>query len=509
MKNLVLCISEMAPSLLEKWIADLPNFAALQEQGTAGTTKYCCPFLLTPQMWATVTTGLSAGHHGVFDYWQRSDTKGDFAETNGGNVDGQRFWQVLDDQGVKTCIANLPHTHPPTPMRHGVLFSGQDAPGAHSSIASPASAYKTITEKLGRYHHKDIFPGGQERIEYAGTIVKETEWQAGLFEFLFQEYEPDFMMCYASGAAMAQHYFWGDIDDSDAPKDCQEVVYKTYRALDEMLGRLRAVAGSETNIWVMSECGAGPIKSGIDINRWLHEEGFLTFNKQESQKSGGLDRKILSAARMAAQRFLPKQGFHLVNRPFIRRFIQNRMATSEIDWSQTRAYHRGKGEGAIYLNLHGREPDGVVPRDQGAAILKEIGKKLLQLKDPETGELVVNSVHQGEDLYKGPHRGRAPDLVVEWADHAYMPTEAATSGNKVFVPRMREYMSWATTGSHRPEGVFIAAGPGIERGKLTESVRLLDLAPTWLAAMGAKPSSDFQGEVARKILRTEKAVSSV
>ena len=136
-------------------------------------------------------------------------------------------------------------------------------------------------------------------------------------------------------------------------------------------------------------------------------------------------------------------------------------------------------------------------------------KKLLQLKDPETGEPVGDAVHQGEALYQGPHRERAPDLVVEWADYAYMPTESATSGDEVFVPRMREYMTWATTGSHRPEGVFIAAGPGIEKGTLSKSVRLLDLAPTWLAAMGAEPPSSFQGEVARDILRVEKAVRSV
>src|SRR5690606_23223779 len=148
-------------------------------------------------------------------------------------------------------------------------------------------------------------------------------------------------------------------------------------------------------------------------------------------------------------------------------------------------------------------------RGESEDVLEKVSQKLLQLRDPETGKPVVRAVHRGEELYQGPHGGRAPDLVVEWEDYAYMPTESAVSGEKVFVPRMREYMSWATTGSHRPEGVFIAAGPGIEKGKLSRSIRLIDLAPTWLAAMGAEQSPSFQGEVVWEILRAEMAANSL
>lgn len=503
MKNFVLCISEMEPTLLTKWMSRLPNFAALKERGLTGTTKYSYPFLLTPQMWATITTGVTAGSHGVFDYWQRDDSTGKFSETNGGDIEVERIWEILDDSGIRTCIANVPHTYPPSTLKHGILFSGQDAPGAHSSIATSKQAYQTITKHLGRYHHKDIFPGGQSRPAYAKKIVDETEWQGQLFDFLVREFDAEFMMCYASGAAMAQHYFWADMEGPASPESCPEVLFETYLALDGILGRLCEVASADTNIWVISECGAGPIKSGIDINCWLEQAGFLKFKDQTPKTGTSIDRRILNAVRMGAQRFLPKQTFHLINRPAIRRFIHDRLATSQIDWTQTRAYHHGKGEGAIYLNLQGRDPHGVVPIEEASAIMSEIQDRLSALCDPTTGQPVVEAVHRGKDLYDGPFRHRAPDLIVEWVDFAYMPNESAVPGSEIFVPRMREYMSWPTTGSHRTEGVFMASGPQIEQGNLSKCVDLLDLAPTWLAATKTALPSHFEGSVVQEILKLE------
>lgn len=502
MRHVVLCISEMAPSLLQVWKSHLPNFAALINHGCSGTTRYSVPCLLTPQMWSTITTGVGAGHHGVIDYWQRDDDTGSFTETTGRDVVGRRFWELMDDGGVSTCIANVPHTYPPGKLHHGVVFSGQDAPGAHPSIAAPRSAYRTVCRSLGRYHHKDIFPGGQVRISYAATVPRETEWQARLFEFLVRHFDADFTMCYASGAAMAQHYFWADMDDTTAPRACRDAVFETYKALDSMLGKLRTAAGPDANVWVLSECGAGPLASGIDINCWLREAGFLCH--RDPRATGQLrswNRQLLEVARMGAQRFLPKRAFYFINRPAVRRFVQSRIGAYEIDWQRTSAYHLGKAEGSIYLNLRGREPFGTVTAEMAPAVLEAITSKLHELRDPSTREPVVAAVHRAEDLFHGPHVGRAPDLLIEWVNSAYMPAESGRSGTDVFLPRVREYMSWPTTGSHRPQGVFLAAGPDIHTGELSESVDLMNLAPTWLAAVGIAPSAEFQGAVVPEILK--------
>jgi predicted AlkP superfamily phosphohydrolase/phosphomutase len=63
----------------------------------------------------------------------------------------------------------------------------------------------------------------------------------------------------------------------------------------------------------------------------------------------------------------------------------------------------------------------------------------------------------------------------------------------MFGPRMREYMSWPTTGSHRPEGFFLAIGEGVGTGALETPVDLLDLAPTWLDILGVPKSEAMVG----------------
>lgn len=181
-----------------------------------------------------------------------------------------------------------------------------------------------------------------------------------------------------------------------------------------------------------------------------------------------------------------------------------RLATQGIDWNRTRAYHRGKGEGNIYINLAGRDPYGIVRPEEVPALTDEIRAAVMAL-ETHTGERPAQAVHRREDLFRGPHVGSAPDLVIEWRDAAFMPSERDHENDPVFGERWREYMSWPTTGSHRPEGVFIAAGPGFEPRALAEPVGLLQLAPLWLALCGVAPPPHMQGALRREFLSKEAA----
>jgi predicted AlkP superfamily phosphohydrolase/phosphomutase len=486
-RTVVLCVSELAPDLVRRWEGMLPELSRLAREGVSGHTRHCAPYLLTPQMWATIVTARNPGRHGVFDYWQR-ESAGGFHPTDGKSVRAPRFWEAIDADGLRAWIVNVPLTYPPPALRNGTSISGQDAPGAHPSIAQPRREYRRLVTELGRYRLKDIFPGGQDRAEYAAVIPRETDWQSRLFAHLASGRPWDFLMVYASGPAMAQHYFWNDIES------CPDggVVGATYRALDRMVGELRAAAGPDAAFWLMSECGAGPLTSGVNINRWLEGEGFLAFAREE--RRAAFYREAITRARMLVQRRLPKGLFFLANRPGMRRHLAGRVHDSRIDWSRTVAYHRGKGEGNIYINVRGREPRGIVePRDRERVAI-DVAARLRGLCDPRTGEPAVAAVHRREDLFEGPYTDRAPDLVIEWRDFAYMPNEDGDTSGEVFVDRTREFMSWATSGSHRRDGVLLGAGPGIPAGVDLGPVDLRDLAPTWLASLGCRTAFDCEGK---------------
>ena len=107
----------------------------------------------------------------------------------------------------------------------------------------------------------------------------------------------------------------------------------------------------------------------------------------------------------------------------------------------------------------------------------EIIESLIQLIDPNTDKRAVEHVWRFEELYDGPMIEFAPDLVIEWKDCAYVPTESDRDKESVFVPRWREYMNWPTTGSHRINGILFAKGPGIYKAKIIEGARIIDIMP--------------------------------
>ncbi|HZS93313.1 MAG TPA: alkaline phosphatase family protein, partial [Chloroflexota bacterium] len=68
--------------------------------------------------------------------------------------------------------------------------------------------------------------------------------------------------------------------------------------------------------------------------------------------------------------------------------------------------------GRIYVNLAGREPAGSVSRADYAALVDELAGKLADLRDPESGDRMIQHVYRADDIYNGPLRDKAPDLLI-------------------------------------------------------------------------------------------------
>ena len=218
MTVLVVCLSEAAPALVDQWIAsgDLPNLARLYDEGIHGRTAHGQPTLLTPQLWATIATGRSPGHHGVFDYWQRG-RDGRFRETHFPDIKQPTLWQLVAESGRRCGVVNIPLTYPPPRCDGLTVVAGQDPPGSRRSIAHPKEAYDGIVDRFGRYGFKDAFPGGQGRAEYAQQLLQVTEHLGQVFEYLLTLRSWDLLLCYFPSTAMAQHYFWSDMEEGAGP----------------------------------------------------------------------------------------------------------------------------------------------------------------------------------------------------------------------------------------------------------------------------------------------------
>ncbi|MDI6772679.1 MAG: alkaline phosphatase family protein [bacterium] len=177
--------------------------------------------------------------------------------------------------------------------------------------------------------------------------------------------------------------------------------------------------------------------------------------------------------------------------------------TEREDWSRTSAYVLDTGDATegrrIRLNVRGREPNGIVEMGEEYERHRErIATGVLALRD-ECGRPLVSHVHRREDLYQGPYVEDGPDLVVGFAEGV---------GGVGSTPELYGYSSdgpistpsvTGNSGNHRKEGIFVACGKGIHRGKVVAPA-IVDLAPTILHLLGVRVPADMDGRILEEIL---------
>jgi predicted AlkP superfamily phosphohydrolase/phosphomutase len=167
-----------------------------------------------------------------------------------------------------------------------------------------------------------------------------------------------------------------------------------------------------------------------------------------------------------------------------------------IDWSKSQAYTsiRTTGEG-VSINLAGREPDGIVDPADFEKVRGAIMDRLSSFVDPKTGMKPVKKIYRREDVFKGKHADTAPDILMEPAEF-YSLTHAKSA---------IEDADWVS-GDHRMEGVIVAAGPRVQ--PFTSTPKLIDMAPTILAALDAPAGIKHTGSILTSVVGSETAVKA-
>jgi predicted AlkP superfamily phosphohydrolase/phosphomutase len=175
------------------------------------------------------------------------------------------------------------------------------------------------------------------------------------------------------------------------------------------------------------------------------------------------------------------------------------LSFDDVDWPRTAAYSLGN-VGQIFVNLRGREPQGMVePGAEYESVRDEIIARLWELRDPATGERVVEQVYRREEIYSG-------DRIEQAADILFIPTRMEYFGfgecefgfNKVIEPMKR-----GISGTHRLNGMFLLWGQPVREGTWLEGVQITDLAPTLLQLAGVRAPGDMDGRVLGEALKPE------
>jgi predicted AlkP superfamily phosphohydrolase/phosphomutase len=264
-------------------------------------------------------------------------------------------------------------------------------------------------------------------------------------------------VCVFDGSDRMQHMFWRYHDKqhparpAEVPAEHANAIEDLYKRMDDLVGRTVAkCAGSDTLLMVLSDHGFTTFRRGIDLNRWLEENGYL----------------VVDDARRGEDYL------------------------AGVDWSKTRAFAIGLT--GIFLNLKDKFAKGIVHSGKEAENLREqIAGRLGELLDPDCGKRAIRRVYQAPKAYRGAYTNHAPDLIVGY-ESGYRVSWDAAIGKTTKAVFHDNKKAWSGDHCVDPSvvpGVLFCNHP-IE----AETPRLLDIAPTVLGLFGVPAPEYMDGK---------------
>ena len=474
----------------------LPNVKRLMDNGVWGElTSTIHP--ITPQAWTTFLTGTNAGKHGIYDFTRRRKDSYTIEFVNASYRRGESIFNILGMAGKRVGAVAIPFTFPPERV-NGFMLSGMDAPSEDERSVFPPHIFNDIKRNIGKYYIHLGSPVGRryDLAGYLNDLAKEDKNRTDVSLFLMKKHPCELFMAVYNNIDRAQHQFFTE-ERFDGVSGI-EIINRIYEQADKEIGRLLSEIDDGTTVIIMSDHGAGPIKKFFSLNLWLNKNGFLEYSGKDS-----LRMQLLGKGRTACKRLLPRwaKNFIKVNMPGARDNLESMLYFSDINWRQTKAYSMGM-YGNIWINLKGREPEGVVERKDYEAIRDEIIVKLTILRDPETGESVIEKIYRREELYRGEFVDNAPDLIIGWKDYSYYTSivQGKEQGDYFKPVPNIDSSDYKHVGTHRVNGIFIASGKNVKKGEAVSGIRIEDIAPTVLFLFDQPVPTVMDGRVLHEIL---------
>lgn len=293
-----------------------------------------------------------------------------------------------------------------------------------------------------------------EYVEQALSILNEQEH---LFWHEFARWKEGLLFYYFSSLDLNQHMMWRAMDP-ESPSYTEELnrqfggfIEGLYLEYDRLLGEIKPRLDKETTLIIMSDHGFAPWHRAFNLNTWLLDNGYLYLNNPADRSSSEM--------------------------------------LSGVDWSRTLAYNIGIN--GLYLNLKGREYNGIVDPADYDRVVEKLARELEEVVDEKTGRRPVRRAVISRKTFRGEYVNEAPDIIVCY-DRGYRTSDSSALGN--FGDTWFEDNKGAWSGDHciDPEVV-----PGIlvtNRKIKKPDPHLYDLTPTVLREYGVGASPDMVGK---------------
>ncbi len=444
------------PSLVfDRWIDDLPNIRGVMKRGVYGRLESCVPPITVPA-WMCMATGRDPGELGVYGFRNRRDHGyGALRTATSLDIRVPRVWDRLSAAGRPSVIVGVPQTFPIVRPPKGCLVSCFLTPSTDCDYTHPPALKREISQVVGEYMvdvpgfrtddkrwlQEQIYVMTGRRFQLCRHLLKTKPW--------------DLFWMVEIGTDRIHHGFWHH-GDPRHPRyrpgnEWESVIHDYYVFVDGLIGALLAEMDlDKTAVLIVSDHGSKALEGGVCFNDWLIREGLLVMKERAAEPT--------------------------------------KFRTEDVDWSRTKVWGEGGYYGRCFINLAGREPQGIVPRSEYESLRARLVKKIEAIPEPD-GKPMGTRVFRPEEIYRQVN-GIPPDLIVLFGDLRWR--SVGTVGNPDI------YTSENDTGpdeaNHAQQGMYVfsqatpPAGPGSVR-----DASIYDITPTITKLLGLDAPADLRG----------------
>jgi predicted AlkP superfamily phosphohydrolase/phosphomutase len=332
-------------------------------------------------------------------------------------------------------------------------------------ISTPSSYSRLLTDEAGEFHTQGIAEDtkalsdgvleDKEYLQQARTVLAE---HRRIFDAEFPKFNQGVFFFYFSSLDVNSHMFWRLMDprhpeyDATLANQNGSAIADFYQQMDQVLGEVLPHVDDRTLLLVVSDHGFAPYYRSFNLNTWLLNNGYIKLKNNSTLDS---------------------------SEPF-----------GNVDWTQTRAY--GLGLNGLYLNLRGREKNGIIePGTQADRLMAELRAKLLTVQDPASKQQVITRVDLASETYQGPYARSGPDMLVGY-NRGYRAGWQTILGS--FPTEELEDNSNPWSGDHCMDYTLV---PGVllsNRKIVAKTPALTDIAPTILGEFGIAKGKGMIGQ---------------
>jgi predicted AlkP superfamily phosphohydrolase/phosphomutase len=443
------------PTLVfERWRELLPNLRRLMEGGTYGELTSTIPAITVPA-WSSMLSSRDPGWLGFYGFRNRADYSYErMTIATSRSVKADRVWDILSRAGKEVVVAGVPQTYPVSPV-NGCMISSFLTPSTRSQYTYPASLKEEIEEVVTGEYMVDV---PQFRTENKDHLLEQiyqlADQHHDVIHHLMTTKPWDFFMHVDMGVDRVHHGFWGFMDERHPKYEpgnrYENAIRDYYIHLDSQIGERLALLDDETVVLVVSDHGGKPMMGGICFNEWLKQEGYLVL---EYQPEG----------------IVP-------------------LEKCEVDWTQTTAWGSGGYYARLFLNVKGREPDGILDPADYEKVRDELAERIAAITDAE-GNNIGSVAYKPEEIYQEVNN-IPPDLIVYFGGLSWRSV-GSLGLNTIHT---FENDTGPDDANHAQEGLYIYYDAKARGRGWGPRRHLMDVAPTILELMDLPIPADMQGK---------------